>query len=122
VTTHPLILTLAQLRTKAGMTQQNVADRLCCSRATVAAWEAGHNIPPLPALEAYAAIFGKAITIGEAPLPPGYKRCTRCGDPKPLADFTRDKRRPDGRASHCKDCDAGSALDRYHARRGAVNA
>ena len=32
------------------------------------------------------------------------KTCTKCGETKPLDDFHRDKRRPDGRRSDCKEC------------------
>jgi len=33
-----------------------------------------------------------------------HKRCTRCGRARPLYMFHRDRRRPDGRRSECKDC------------------
>ena len=32
------------------------------------------------------------------------KTCTKCGETKPLDDFHRDKRGPDGRRSDCKEC------------------
>ena len=32
------------------------------------------------------------------------KTCTKCGVVKPLDDFHRDKRSPDGRRSDCKEC------------------
>ena len=32
------------------------------------------------------------------------KTCTKCGETKSLDDFHRDKRRPDGRRSDCKEC------------------
>ena len=32
------------------------------------------------------------------------KTCTKCGVVKPLDDFHRDKRRPDGRRPDCKEC------------------
>ena len=32
------------------------------------------------------------------------KTCTKCGETKSLDDFHRDKRRPDGRKSDCKEC------------------
>ena len=34
------------------------------------------------------------------------KRCPRCGEVKHLDGFARDKRRKDGRSSHCKKCKA----------------
>lgn len=32
------------------------------------------------------------------------KTCSKCGERKPLEDFGKDKRRHDGRGSHCKTC------------------
>jgi 5-methylcytosine-specific restriction endonuclease McrA len=32
------------------------------------------------------------------------KRCTKCGEVKPLSEFSADKRRPDGKRFHCKAC------------------
>ena len=32
------------------------------------------------------------------------KHCTKCGKTKPLGDFHKDRRRPDGVRSSCKDC------------------
>lgn len=32
------------------------------------------------------------------------KRCSKCGECKPLDDFRRDARRKDGRHSYCKEC------------------
>ncbi len=36
--------------------------------------------------------------------PETLKRCTKCGDSKPLASFPKRKRSTDGRSSHCKAC------------------
>lgn len=33
-----------------------------------------------------------------------YKRCTRCGESKPLDDFNRDRGKKDGRAPQCRVC------------------
>ena len=33
------------------------------------------------------------------------KTCTRCKEPKELADFNKERGRADGRASHCSECD-----------------
>jgi len=33
-----------------------------------------------------------------------YKRCTKCGETKPLDEFHRDSARPDGRRNDCKVC------------------
>lgn len=43
------------------------------------------------------------------------KTCTKCGSEKPLDSFSRDKRRKDGRQSHCKACKAAwRAANREH--------
>ena len=34
----------------------------------------------------------------------GFKRCSRCGQVKPLSDFSKDKSRKDCRKSFCKQC------------------
>ncbi len=34
------------------------------------------------------------------------KTCSKCGTPKPLSDFKTDSRKPDGKASSCRDCNA----------------
>lgn len=46
---------------------------------------------------------------------PDTKRCTRCGETKPLAAFyLKRAKEPNGpRRSHCKACDAVAALRRY---------
>jgi 5-methylcytosine-specific restriction endonuclease McrA len=36
--------------------------------------------------------------------PAGFKTCPKCGDTKPVDEFHRATRAPDGRVSHCKDC------------------
>lgn len=33
------------------------------------------------------------------------KRCTKCGETKPLSEFYQQKTGKDGRQAHCKDCD-----------------
>lgn len=42
------------------------------------------------------------------------KTCTKCGEHKPLTGFGPDKRRLDGRKSHCRDC-CRKAQNRYRA-------
>lgn len=34
------------------------------------------------------------------------KRCSRCGEFRPMSAFAADSRRPDGLAYSCKECDA----------------
>lgn len=43
------------------------------------------------------------------------KKCTRCGIEKPLSEFHKDKRRPDGFGSECIECHTGKNLESYHA-------
>lgn len=40
------------------------------------------------------------------------KRCSKCGEEKALEDFNRDKRRHDGRGSHCSSCHNAAARAR----------
>jgi hypothetical protein len=50
------------------------------------------------------------------------KRCTKCAEEKPRAEFSRDRSRKDGRAPHCKACvrrwqqDNAEHLADYHRR------
>jgi hypothetical protein len=50
------------------------------------------------------------------------KRCTKCGEAKPLAEFSRARSRKDGRAAHCKTCvrrwqqENAEHLAEYHRR------
>src|SRR5690606_24826141 len=46
------------------------------------------------------------------------KRCTQCGEVKPLEEFSPDKRRRDGRCSWCRGCDAKRKRERRWAKRG----
>ena len=41
------------------------------------------------------------------------KRCSKCGQHKPLTDFYKDKRYKDGHASYCKDCQKASRNEWY---------
>ncbi|MGW8438704.1 hypothetical protein ACWGKS_26440 [Nocardiopsis sp. NPDC055879] len=46
------------------------------------------------------------------------KQCSKCGERKTLGEYGRDKRRKDGRRSHCMACDAASCRERRWAKRG----
>lgn len=48
------------------------------------------------------------------------KRCTGCGEVKPLPRFSKDRRRPDGRSSRCAACATKSAVDSRRRRKEAV--
>jgi 5-methylcytosine-specific restriction endonuclease McrA len=41
-----------------------------------------------------------------SPEKPQLKRCSKCGEVKPLDAFSRDKKGQDGRCAHCKACNA----------------
>jgi hypothetical protein len=43
----------------------------------------------------------------------GSKKCTKCATLKNLSEFSPDKRRRDGRQSHCKSCVNAANLKRY---------
>lgn len=44
------------------------------------------------------------------------KACQRCREMKPVADFTKNRSRPDGLAHYCRPCTAADAAKRYAAR------
>jgi hypothetical protein len=44
---------------------------------------------------------------------PDSKKCTKCGEVKPLDDYYKDRRSKDGRYSKCKICHNSVCLDRY---------
>ncbi|MGK5532482.1 helix-turn-helix transcriptional regulator, partial [Streptomyces sp. URMC 129] len=56
-----------RLRTAAGLTQREVADRLGVTLATVAAWEAGRTSPRPPQRAAYARLLDRLAGL----FPPG---------------------------------------------------
>lgn len=44
------------------------------------------------------------------------KTCTACGETKPLTDFHRHAKSPQGRRSSCKECVRAQERARHHAR------
>lgn len=67
------------LRRKAGLSQEQLAERLEVTRQTVSKWEGGHSVPDLEKLRAMAAVFGVTLdelTGAEPPAP-------RQASPKP---------------------------------------
>ena len=50
-------ISLAAARVNAGMTQENVANRLGVSKQTIINWEKGRNIPGIPEVETLARIY-----------------------------------------------------------------
>ena len=59
---------LASLRKNAGMTQQEVADRLGVSNKTVSKWESGGGFPDITVLPALAELYG--VTADDILAPP----------------------------------------------------
>jgi hypothetical protein len=49
----------------------------------------------------------------------GY-RCSRCGEVKQPHEFTRDKRKPTGHSSYCRDCDRVRTNEYYHRNRERI--
>lgn len=49
----------------------------------------------------------------------GMRRCSRCGEIKPYAEFHRNRRRRDGMQNNCISCRAVIDRDSYERRRGA---
>ncbi|MFA5407193.1 MAG: hypothetical protein WC343_00295 [Bacilli bacterium] len=45
------------------------------------------------------------------------KRCTKCGEEKPLTEFYRDRTKSDGRKSWCKLCTSGYQREYYEENR-----
>ena len=61
------------LRRKAGLSQEQLAERLEVTRQTISKWEGGHSVPDLEKLQAMAAVFGVTLdelTGTEVPVPP----------------------------------------------------
>ena len=53
---------ISSYRTRANMTQQQVADKLSVSHHTVSKWELGINTPSVEDLQKLAQVFGVTIT------------------------------------------------------------
>ena len=49
----------------------------------------------------------------------GLKKCNKCGHVKPVAEFSKNRRPPDGFCWKCKVCDRQRCRERYSANRGA---
>jgi transcriptional regulator with XRE-family HTH domain len=52
---------LQQLRKKDGLTQEQLAERLCVSRVTVSKWESGRGYPNIESLKLMAKVFSVSI-------------------------------------------------------------
>lgn len=50
----------------------------------------------------------------------GFKRCSRCGEIKPISDFNKNKGGKYGRYSICKDCSKLKFKEYYQSNKGAI--
>jgi hypothetical protein len=72
-------------------------------------------------------MLGEAISCRPTPASDDLKRCTKCGEEKPRAEFSRVRSRKDGRAAHCKVCvrrwhrENAEHLAEYHRRLQRAN-
>ncbi len=78
---------LASLRKVAGMTQQDVADRLGVSNKTVSKWESGGGFPDISVLPALAELYG----VSADELLAGEPLNRQTGEPSQVAHFLRQR-------------------------------
>lgn len=92
---------LLALRSKAGLTQNDLAEKVFVTRQAVSRWESGETVPNLETLKLLSALFDVSINtlLGS----PRQLVCQCCG--MPLED-TSISREPDGsfNESYCKWC------------------
>ncbi len=53
-------------------------------------------------------------------MPKGWKKCSRCGNPKPLSEFYKATGKKDGRRSECKGCSKKEQNNRNKERRKSM--
>ncbi len=73
---------ILEIRSKAGLTQQEMADRLFITRQAVSRWENGETAPGIDTLRLIAEVFD--VPVGHILDLPDNNRCESCG--MPLAD------------------------------------
>jgi excisionase family DNA binding protein len=56
---------------------------------------------------------------GRGPMPDNRKRCSRCGEVKPVDYYGPDRRARDGLRSCCRECESADACARYQERTGS---
>jgi transcriptional regulator with XRE-family HTH domain len=62
-TIDPLATVIRQLRTDAGMSQRELAEKSGVRLQTIGGWECGLTAPSLPAAREVLAVFGKAVGV-----------------------------------------------------------
>ena len=96
------------LRKKAGLSQNDLAEKLFVTRQAVSRWETGDTVPEIETLQAISQLFG--VTINDLLGYPTDLRCQSCGMPLIPEQMGREK---DGTLNehYCKWCwDNGAFL------------
>lgn len=99
------------LRKKAGLSQNEIADKLFVTRQAVSRWEQGDTVPEIETLQAISKLFG--VTINDLLGYPTDLQCQSCGMPIVPEEMGREK---DGTPNehYCKWCrDNGEFLSDY---------
>lgn len=98
---------LYSLRTKAGLSQDELAQNVFVTRQAVSRWESGETTPNTETLKLLSALFG--VSINTLLGLPRQLRCQCCGMP---LDDSLTSREPDGsfNEEYCKWCYADGAF------------
>jgi len=93
--------TLKALRTEKGLTQDELAEKVCVSRQAVSRWETGETMPGVDTLKELSRVF--EVTINKLLGEPTRLVCQCCGMPLDEESISSD---PDGAANpdYCKWC------------------
>lgn len=89
------------LRKRAGLSQNDIADKLFLTRQAVSRWEQGDTVPEIETLQAISKLFG--VTINDLLGYPTDLQCQSCGMPIVPEEMGREK---DGTPNerYCKWC------------------
>lgn len=108
MTTNPTTVIIRELRERAGMTQETLAERLMVTRQAVSRWETGETIPNVDTLKLLSKCFDVSINtlLGS----PRKLTCQCCG--MPLEEDSILSREPDGTINedYCQWCYADGAF------------
>ena len=61
------------------------------------------------------------MNMDEVKVEEGFKRCSKCGQVKPIGDFNRNKRAKDGLISYCKQCNKEYQAEWYNPQTHPLN-
>ena len=89
------------LRKQAGLSQNDIAEKVFVTRQAVSRWEQGETVPEIGTLQAISKLFG--VTINSLLGYPTDLQCQSCGMPIVSGDMAREK---DGTLNqhYCKWC------------------